>query len=234
VDCDVTAQRTTSDTVTVQRIVDFIENAYAQRITLKSLAGTFPQEPEALARMFKLIVGTTIHEYLTRVRLDHAAHLISHGVKIEAVALNVGYQSKKNFYRQFSRQFGVTPQTYGRRGVPARCQAVQLPRRANGSTRGEWVTYAATFDGTACVIDVQSRLNVKGASSFAATPFVVCNHGIQPFATTSEYVEILGETEQDALDRAAVFLQHRFGSCTAAPTRQNGNHPVAPILAPRR
>jgi AraC-like DNA-binding protein len=47
------------------------------------------------------------------VRLDRASALIRDGVKIEAVALLVGYRSKKNFYRQFKRRFAMTPSAYG-------------------------------------------------------------------------------------------------------------------------
>jgi transcriptional regulator GlxA family with amidase domain len=35
--------------------------------------------------------------------------MIRAGVKIEAVALFVGYRSKKNFYRRFRRHFATTP-----------------------------------------------------------------------------------------------------------------------------
>jgi transcriptional regulator GlxA family with amidase domain len=52
---------------------------------------------------------------VTQVRLDHAARLVSSCVKVEAVALSVGYRSKKDFYRQFVRRFRVTPETYRRR-----------------------------------------------------------------------------------------------------------------------
>jgi PAS domain S-box-containing protein len=52
---------------------------------------------------------------VTRVRLEHAARLIRDGVKIEAVAWNVGYRSKKNFYQQFKRRYGTTPLPYRRR-----------------------------------------------------------------------------------------------------------------------
>jgi AraC-like DNA-binding protein len=38
--------------------------------------------------------------------------LIREGVKIEAVAHQVGYRSKKNFYRQFKRRFAMTPFAY--------------------------------------------------------------------------------------------------------------------------
>jgi AraC-like DNA-binding protein len=44
--------------------------------------------------------------------LHHAAALIRTGEKIEAVSLLVGYRSKKNFYRHFKDELGVTPTVY--------------------------------------------------------------------------------------------------------------------------
>jgi AraC-like DNA-binding protein len=70
--------------------------------------------------MFRREVGVPMREWLTRVRLDHAAALIREGVKVEAVSLLVGYRSKKNFYRQFKRRFGTTPFAYG---IAARIEA---------------------------------------------------------------------------------------------------------------
>jgi AraC-like DNA-binding protein len=41
--------------------------------------------------------------------MTEAARAIEEGGKIEAVAMSVGYRSKKNFYRQFKSLFGVNP-----------------------------------------------------------------------------------------------------------------------------
>jgi transcriptional regulator GlxA family with amidase domain len=62
--------------------------------------------------MFRRVVGVSVHQWLTNVRLDRASTLIRDGVKVEAVSLLVGYRSKKNFYRQFRRRFGTTPFEY--------------------------------------------------------------------------------------------------------------------------
>ncbi|MCU1381824.1 MAG: AraC family transcriptional regulator [Acidobacteria bacterium] len=96
-------------------MVKFIENSYADRITMKTVAAALRGNPAALAREFRRKTGVSVHSYLTAVRLRHAARLIASNVKIEAVALGVGYRSKKNFYRQFIRHFGVTPETFRRR-----------------------------------------------------------------------------------------------------------------------
>jgi YesN/AraC family two-component response regulator len=101
--------------VAVQRLLDFIDKRYADRITLKTVAAALRANPTRLGRRFHDKVGISVHGYVTRVRLEHAAHLIAANVKVEAVALGVGYRSKKNFYRQFARHFGVTPKTFRRR-----------------------------------------------------------------------------------------------------------------------
>src|SRR5260221_708622 len=69
--------------------------------------------------------------------------------------------------------------------------------------------YTGTFDSTTCFINVATRPNVHGRPSYVATPFVMIDQGIQPFAAASDQVEILGETEAEAVERAAIFLEHR-------------------------
>ena len=99
----------------VQRMTAFIDKGYAGRITVKTVAAALRANPARLGRRFHHEVGVSVHRYVTRVRLEHAARLIASNVKVEAVALIVGYRSKKNFYRQFARHFGVTPETFRRR-----------------------------------------------------------------------------------------------------------------------
>jgi AraC-like DNA-binding protein len=206
----------------VQRMLDFIDKGYPDRITLKTVASALRANPTKLGRRFHEKVGVSVHGYVTRVRLEHAAHLIAANVKVEAVALSVGYRSKKNFYRQFSRHFGLTPEAYRRR----------VAARPTDNRRGTTPTrYKAQFNGTACYIDVELRANLKGRPSFVATPMVAVEHGLQPFEAP-DHVEIGGDTEADALERAAVFLEHRFGVRSLGPRRYANGKPL-PIVAPR-
>jgi AraC-like DNA-binding protein len=113
-------------------MIDLIEESYAERITLANLSQNLRRKPEPLGRLFRRVAGVSVHEYITGVRLEHAAHHIRGGLKIEAVALSVGYKSKKNFYRQFIRRFGLTPEMYRRRRGGDRHKsglAILAPRR---------------------------------------------------------------------------------------------------------
>ena len=93
--------------------------------------------------------------------------------------------------------------------------------------------YAGRFDHTACIIDIESRPNVNGRPGFVATPFVMVDHGIQPFAPVNDRVEILAESEAEAVERAAIFLEHRFGARVAAPKRVQDDKRTLVVRAPR-
>ena len=97
----------------VRRILDLIAQSYSEPITLQVLAGALDRQASYLGAVFRREMGVSVRQCLTRVRLDRASALIRDGVKIEAVALLVGYRSKKNFYRQFKRRFAMTPCAYG-------------------------------------------------------------------------------------------------------------------------
>jgi len=106
--------------VHVRRMLDLIEASYSEPVTLDFLAAALNRQPTYLGAVFRREVGVPMRQWLTRVRLEHATALIREGVKIEAVAMLVGYRSKKNFYRQFRRRFCSTPLAYA---VTARAES---------------------------------------------------------------------------------------------------------------
>ena len=96
----------------VRRMLDEIHQRYNQRLTLAGLATMLRRQSAYLGRLFHDEIGVTVHEYVTRARMVFGATQVRAGVKIEAVSLDLGYRSKKNFYRQFKRRFGMTPEAY--------------------------------------------------------------------------------------------------------------------------
>jgi AraC-like DNA-binding protein len=212
-------------------MVDLVEKAYADRMTVKTVSAALRGKPAVLGRLFHHVVGVSVHGYVTRVRLARAAHLITSNVKVEAVALAVGYRSKKNFYRQFLRHFGMTPEAYRRRPVLSTGPSGG-GSGARAATNGV-ARYAGLFDSTACIIEIEPRPNVKGRPSYVATPFVIADHGLQPFVSPGEVVEILADTEAEAVERAAIFLEHRFGARAGAPKRHYDDRRVLPSLGAR-
>lgn len=97
-----------------------------ERLTLTSLAASVREPRGRMAAAFRQEMGTTIHAYLTRVRVERAADRLVFGEKVEAVMLAVVYHSKRSFYRPFRRLTSVTPGAY-RDAAQAMTNAASIP-----------------------------------------------------------------------------------------------------------
>jgi AraC-like DNA-binding protein len=93
-------------------MLDQIHQNYPQRLTLTTLARRLERQSAYLGKLFRDEIGVTVHGYITRAQMMFGAAQVRSGVKLEAVALDLGYRIKKNFYRQFKRRFGMTPEAY--------------------------------------------------------------------------------------------------------------------------
>lgn len=105
---DISMKRKLEHTM-IPHVRQFIGEHYQERLTLDSLAALFGRNRGWLSFHFRSETGITLHDYITKVRIDRAADLIRQGEKVEAVSLLVGYRSKKNFYRQFKALKGMNP-----------------------------------------------------------------------------------------------------------------------------
>ena len=120
----------------VDRMLELIHMRYAEVLTLRVLGTSIGRQPAYLGGLFHREVGVTVREYVTRLRLERASELVHDGVKIEAVALLVGYRSKKNFYWRFRQSFGTTPGEHRcQGGAPATSSVRMLHRGSETESR---------------------------------------------------------------------------------------------------
>jgi AraC-like DNA-binding protein len=84
--------------------------------TVERLARQVGLSRSALADRFSQVVGEPIFGFLTRVRLQLAAHeLATTANAIETVAQGAGYEAVNSFSRAFKRAFGKPPSLWRRR-----------------------------------------------------------------------------------------------------------------------
>jgi AraC-like DNA-binding protein len=98
--------------------------------TVERLARQVGMSRSALAERFSLVVGEPIFAFLTRVRLQLAAHeLLTTAHTIEAVAEGAGYEAVTSFSRAFKRTFGKPPSVWRRKSQRKRDPAGFAERR---------------------------------------------------------------------------------------------------------
>ena len=194
-----------ASSVVVRLMLDVIEREYANVVTLRTLSSSVGRQPAYLGRLFREEVGTTARDYLTRVRLEHAAILIRDGVKIEAVALSVGYRSKKNFYQQFRTQFGTTPMLFRTDAADVR------PASAEGDASATVGTVAAIIRASnrAWRIAIRAqRLMVEHFNRFRLAMLLTDDQG-RYVGANSAALDITGYSrgELQALPPSALFIE---------------------------
>ena len=100
----------------IQRAIDYIEEQLTQEIDYEAVARQAASSAFHFQRMFGMLVGYTLGDYIRMRRLTLAAdELMSTNSKIIDIALKYGYDTPESFSRAFTRFHGITP-TCARRG----------------------------------------------------------------------------------------------------------------------
>jgi len=102
-------------TETIAKTMDFIERHYREDLSLKEISTNVYLSPGYLSTIFKNETGMTIYDYITQVRMKAAGNLVlDPDVKIQDVALAVGYNNIQSFIRFFKKAYKMTPLEYRR------------------------------------------------------------------------------------------------------------------------
>ena len=93
----------------VHEIVAYLNEHYAERLTLADLAGTTYLSETYLAKYFKRQMGLTIFEYLERIRAYHAYEMLKlKDQPVEDTALDCGFSDSKALNKALKKFFNQT------------------------------------------------------------------------------------------------------------------------------
>lgn len=94
-------------------VQEFIENNYAEKISIDSLAQKVATSSRNFIRRFKKATQNTPIEYIQRVRIEAAKKALESTTQsILEVMLSIGYNDDKTFRQLFKRHSGLTPIEY--------------------------------------------------------------------------------------------------------------------------
>ena len=97
----------------IQRACSYLEENYAENVSLEQLAAIAHLSPFHLLRSFRDQVGLPPHAYQIQLRIMHAKHMLRRGVPCVETAVAVGFADQSHFTKHFKRNVGVPPGLYG-------------------------------------------------------------------------------------------------------------------------
>lgn len=102
-----------NDTVITDKIVEYMEDNFADDITLETLSKQFFVSKYEISRMFTKNVGISFVEYLTRIRIENSKKLLQETtLSITRISELTGFNSSSNFARVFKKLTGISPMSY--------------------------------------------------------------------------------------------------------------------------
>ncbi len=96
----------------VRTVRDYIEDHYADDISLQDLASVVNLDPSYFLRVFKKTVGLPPYAYLNQVRINRAKHMLATNTPIVDTALQTGFVDQSHLTKRFKSIFGLTPGQY--------------------------------------------------------------------------------------------------------------------------
>ncbi len=103
----------TASNKTISKIIGYVNNNYADGISLNSISEKFFISPYYFSRTFKKITGFSFVDYLNNVRIKEAQKLlVQTDLGIEEVSRTVGFNSATHFGRIFKKITDITPLAY--------------------------------------------------------------------------------------------------------------------------
>jgi len=99
-----------SDSRRINKVQEYIDRHYTDRIKLSSLADIVGMTESAFSRFFKLHTGTSISDYIIEKRLGVATRrLVDTQMSVSEICYDCGFNNLSHFSRCFRQKKGCTP-----------------------------------------------------------------------------------------------------------------------------
>lgn len=99
----------------LQKLLSFLEEHYAENITLEQAAHIMHFSNSHFSKTFKKLTGIHFVTYVNRIRVEHASELIRSGSgKMTEISLSCGFSNIRTFNRVFKEITGFTPSQFAR------------------------------------------------------------------------------------------------------------------------
>lgn len=97
----------------LKEVLEYIDLNYQRPLTLGAIARELGASSDYIGKLFKQDLGLSFSSYINGIRVEKAKPMISEGgLSISDIAARTGFGSEQNFFKQFKRHTGVTPNKF--------------------------------------------------------------------------------------------------------------------------
>ena len=101
-----------NDDSSIATVLRYIHENISSKITVDDIVSEVPLSRRLLESRFKKEMGTSIYDYIIRIRIEKIAELLREGKTVSEAAFELGLTDIKNVSRSFKRVIGCTPSEF--------------------------------------------------------------------------------------------------------------------------
>lgn len=131
----------------IQNALDYIEAHLTEELDYAAIAAQAACSPYYFQRIFGVLCGLTLGEYIRNRRLSLAgSEVLAADAKIIDIALKYGYETPESFTRAFARFHGMTPTEARQNHAKLRAfSRLRVQISLKGGTNGRPITMRRTM-----------------------------------------------------------------------------------------
>ena len=93
-------------------VISYIGTHLDEDLSLDSIAGKFSLSKYYLSHIFHDTIGISLHQYITKKRLETITELLLSGENVTSIYTQYGFRDYSAFYRAFTKEYGISPREY--------------------------------------------------------------------------------------------------------------------------
>lgn len=140
----------------------YIDHNLDSELSLESLSNSALFSPFHFHRIFKALIGETLHTYIIRKRVEKTASVLIHKrhISITELSLQYGFSSNSSFTRAFKKFYGVSPSEF-RKENPNKYSKISQVESKNGQESLIFEKYICNINNHLNWINMNANIEVK-------------------------------------------------------------------------
>lgn len=99
----------------IRDVLEYLQQHHTEPLSVERVSSHFGYSRSRFSHIFNAQLGYSLTDYIGAIRCRHAAQLLREtDMAVSDIALAVGFESLRTFYRSFKEQYGLTPNRYAK------------------------------------------------------------------------------------------------------------------------
>lgn len=172
----------------INKVFSFIDENLDSALSLETVSKIAYFSPFHFHRVFKIITGETLNDYVTRRRIEKAASILIHkrNISITELSLQNGFNNNSSFTRIFKRFYGMSPTAF-RKENPTKYSKISQVESKNGQAYPSFEDYFCNITNLKRWIEMNAKIKIKEISKLELA-YVSC---IGPMQLENSYAKLI-------------------------------------------